>query len=373
MSAATFNPPASAAPIIVTTNRAAILETLCHATELSRLELSERTGISVPTVHRLCAQLEKEDLIAARGEKRDGNKGRPVSLFRFRSESHAVLAVAIRSDRMIGALVGLDGTVLKHLQYSCLHDDEEKGYNYVATTIDLLRTLQRHAQDAGIPCHGIGVAVPGIVQPNGLVSHAPELGWVDVPLPSILEKSFSEEILVENNANAFTYGEWSRGVAQGRNPVVGFFPERVGVGSGIVCDGGILHGYRGGAGEVGSMLTGTTALNAYHINAGDLETQFAQLVAKAPDSNPGVQRQLLDLTILSIANISALIDPETIVISPSISMAGARRLIDAARERLTGRIPHVPQIVLSQLGDMAPIVGMGELIAERVRGGIFNG
>lgn len=373
MSATTFIPPASASPIVVSTNRAAILETLCHATELSRLELSERTGISIPTVHRLCAQLEREGFIAARGEKRDGNKGRPISLFRFRSESHAVLAVAIRSDRMLGALVGLDGTVLKHLQSPCRRDGEDRTCNYVATAIDLLRTLQRHAQDAGIPCHGIGVSVPGIVQPNGLVSHAPELGWVDVPLSSILEESFNEEILVENNANAFTYGEWSRGIARGRNPVVGFFPERVGVGSGIVFDGGILHGYRGGAGEVGSMLTAESSMNAYHLSAGDLETRFAQLIAQNPDENPAVRRQLQELTILSIANISALIDPETIVISPSISRAGARRLIDAAKERLAGRIPHVPQIVLSQLGDMAPIIGVGELIAQRVRGGIFNG
>lgn len=105
------------------------------------------------------------------------------------------------------------------------------------------------ARERAIPLLGLGVGVPGIVDPGpeSLVS-APALGWKKVPLKQIWEQRFSLPVIVENKARAAAMAEALGGSAQG---VTSFVYVSMGtdvhssVEAAVVTDGLPYRGARG--------------------------------------------------------------------------------------------------------------------------------
>lgn len=101
---------------------------------------------------------------------------------------------------------------------------------------------------------GIAVGVPSpVVHSRGVIENSPNLGLNGFPLKAELEKRFKCAVLVENDANAGTYGEWKMGAAQGYQHVIGVFPGS-GIGGGLILNGALYRGVNGGAGELGHMI-----------------------------------------------------------------------------------------------------------------------
>ena len=99
------------------------------------------------------------------------------------------------------------------------------------------------------------MAVAGVVRrSDGLVSMAPNLGWVDVPLGARLARALATAIpiAVVNDADAGVLGESRRGAAIGVDDVL-YVSGEVGVGGGMIVDGRLLTGVAGFAGEIGHM------------------------------------------------------------------------------------------------------------------------
>lgn len=100
----------------------------------------------------------------------------------------------------------------------------------------------------------VGVGAPGPLNPkDGIVVAAPNMGWKNVPLRKLLEADLKCPVIVDNDVNMGTYGEYVAGAAQGKKLVVGIFPG-TGIGGGIVVDGHVIHGASGAAGEVGHII-----------------------------------------------------------------------------------------------------------------------
>ena len=106
---------------------------------------------------------------------------------------------------------------------------------------------QRH------PLLGIGVGVPGSVdsQDNGIVD-SPQLGWNQVPLGARSAASSACRCIVENNVNALAVAERLYGIGRSHDNFL-VVTIGTGVGAGIVVDGAVLRGARGGAGEFGHI------------------------------------------------------------------------------------------------------------------------
>jgi glucokinase len=118
--------------------------------------------------------------------------------------------------------------------------------------------LAREAlEEAGGPSAELsyaGVGAPGPLDPKkGVVLTAPNLGWKNVPLADMLRKALKRPVVVDNDVNMGTFGEYIDGAAKGRKLVVGIFPG-TGIGGGIVIDGEVIHGASGAAGEVGHII-----------------------------------------------------------------------------------------------------------------------
>ncbi len=355
-------------------SKGAILESLCAHSPQSRSELAQRTGFPLPTVHRLCAQLKDDGFIEDTGETHDG-PGRPVQLLKFNPTVHASIAINIRSCRIDGAVFGLDGTILHEETTICKTDDDDQHAmpQYLQLAIQLITSLINWTEHNNIPHTGIGIALPGIVRPNGIIDVASELGWNKTPLRSILQTQFDDTILIENNANAFAYGEFVSTNAAEKNPVVGFIMRPYGVGAGIVSNGQILHGFHGSAGELGYTLTSSSSLKNYYPTGGNLEKLIYEIGLNGENaaSDEGSVQELLDLVALSIANLCLIADPEIIVIDVK-DVVNENTLIQGIRNRLIGRIPNVAEITGTQLGQQATLIGIGVLTAQAVRGKVFQ-
>ena len=120
------------------------------------------------------------------------------------------------------------------------------GVAVVETMIGLLRQLPVEGVGA------LGVDVPGLAGPGGIV-WAPNLpGWEHMPLGNALRRRFNLPVLVESDRNAFVTGEAWQGVARECRDVV-FIAIGTGIGAGIISGGRLLRGYGELAGCLGWM------------------------------------------------------------------------------------------------------------------------
>lgn len=151
------------------------------------------------------------------------------------------------------AAVSLDGRVLMLLRGPARAEAAAP-----AVTINIaenIMALEAAARARGMGrARAIGVAVPGPLNVfEGTVMAAPHVAaWRRYPLRQRLEAALRRRVVVENDANAWTLGEFWRGAARGRRNAV-FLILGTGVGGGLIVDGKIVHGRSGMAAEFGHI------------------------------------------------------------------------------------------------------------------------
>ncbi|MFW5729668.1 MAG: ROK family protein, partial [Spirochaetota bacterium] len=120
----------------------------------------------------------------------------------------------------------------------------------------MIEAVESALKDANIDrdaLESIGIVSPGPIDfADGVVLETPNLDLSNFPVRDALEKEFACPVLLENDVNAGTYGEYIRGAAAGFRHVVGIFPG-TGVGGGLILDGRLFRGSTGGAGEIGHI------------------------------------------------------------------------------------------------------------------------
>ena len=128
-------------------------------------------------------------------------------------------------------------------------------------------------------CVGVGVGVRGVVRhSDGLVRFAPNLGWVDVPLGELRRRRCCRATCPSWSANDADLGaraEHIRGAARGARSVV-YLSGEVGVGGGILLEGGPLTGAGGYAGEVGHMVVNPRGRACRCGSTGCWETEIGE-------------------------------------------------------------------------------------------------
>jgi len=105
---------------------------------------------------------------------------------------------------------------------------------------------------------GIGVCTPGLLNvKQGIVEATANLhGWVNVPITKLVAKEMGMDerrIVLDNDANTALLAEVWVGAARGKENVV-MLTLGTGVGGAMFCDGRLLRGSRGSAGELGHQI-----------------------------------------------------------------------------------------------------------------------
>ena len=234
-------------------NLSAIVRELHDRGPRSRSDLVARTGLTRSAIRALIGELVTGDLVTEERAAPLGTPGRPSPLVRLNPDGAVVLALEIAVDSLAAAIVGLGGEV-----FDLVRVDRPRSHTSVeeiAADLADLATLVRARRPTDNNVIGIGVTIVGVVRRiDGLVSMAPNLGWVDVPLGERLAAALDTPvpIWVANDADLGALAELRRGAAVGAGNML-FVSAEVGVGGGLIVDGLPLTGVAGYGGEVGHI------------------------------------------------------------------------------------------------------------------------
>jgi len=120
----------------------------------------------------------------------------------------------------------------------------------------VVRTVRDALSDAGIDAkqvRAIGIAVPGpIDHAAGRIIALTNVGVEKMDLRDLLSAQIGIPVVLDNDVNAGTFGEYVAGAAKGYRDVIGVFPG-TGVGGGIIIGGHLYRGHGGRAGEIGHI------------------------------------------------------------------------------------------------------------------------
>ncbi|WP_043097025.1 ROK family protein [Kallotenue papyrolyticum] len=174
----------------------------------------------------------------------------------------------------------------------------------------LIATLLRDAGVTADAISGIGVGVPGPVDPvAGIVRRAPNLaGWENVPLRAALSERIGLPVVVGNDANVAALGEWRFGSGQGTQHFA-YVTISTGIGGGVIAEGRLLLGRYGLAAEVGHMIIDPHGPRCGCGNYGCWEalasgTALARAATQAVQHEPSLIRELAGSLPISGAHVA---------------------------------------------------------------------
>jgi glucokinase len=100
---------------------------------------------------------------------------------------------------------------------------------------------------------GVGVGAPMANYFTGMVEHAPNLGWKNVPLKKHFEEKFRTHAIIENDANLAAVGEKKWGAGKGLSDFI-LITLGTGVGSGLILENRLYRGHMALGAEGGHII-----------------------------------------------------------------------------------------------------------------------
>ncbi|OAN42669.1 sugar kinase [Microbacterium sp. H83] len=224
-----------------------------------------------------------------------------------------------------------------------------------------------------------GLVVPGIVDAEaGLGVFASNLGWTNAPLRELAAAELGLPVAFDHDVRAASWAEHVLGGARAyENSVV------LVIGTGIA--GALLVGGRpytagGYAGEIGhspiadgpvcacgargcleAVASAGAIARRYRDATGVTPDGAKDVIARAAAGDPiaaDIWDSALDALTLSLAQLTAVVAPEAVVIGGGLSRAGGA-LFDELRTRLAARLSfhRIPDLVPAELSGNAGILG----------------
>ena len=367
-------------------NESAVLEQIRRHGPLTRSDVARQLHLSLPTITRIANELLSTGLIVE-SSTAGSSGGRRPGLLTFNARANLIIGVYV-GHKMVAALADLDGEIIERHTETSLAGDAG-----LQQLIRIIKSLRGQADALGLSVRGIGVGAPSIISfPAGVVAWAPGLGWRGSALKPLLEAALGLPVFVENEVNLLAVGESWRGAGRGIRRLA-CISVGTGIGAGLILDGQLYRGERGAAGEIGYIVPNERYLGCRADGFGTLESLADRnalvtrscekmqagepsLLDAACASDPtrltaemvlGAARdgdllaraamaEVIDYLSIAIANLVCIVDPERIVLSGDLA-AYAGMFIEPIRERIQGLVPAMPEIVASELGMDAAVLG----------------
>lgn len=243
-------PSVSISPLVPGATAGELLDHIRSGRATTRGELGRLTGLSRTAISARLGSLAEAGLVLE-GDEESATGGRPASTLVLNRNAGLVLAVAIGRSRSQMSVCSLDGMDLA----SASHDQEVGlGPDVLMPVItDHLARMLSELDRSAAEVLGVGLSLPGVVdQARGVsVDSAALAGWDGVPLAPYLAEVADAPLVVDNDCNVMALSETNAHLLDHDDVLV--LKASTGLGLGIVCDGRILRGHRGAAGELGHV------------------------------------------------------------------------------------------------------------------------
>ena len=242
---------------------------------------------------------------------------------------------------------------------------------------------------------GVGIGIPGPIDEDGVVPHTANLGWGYKEVSKELSELTGLPCKGGNDANVAALGEMWKGGAAGYKNVV-MVTLGTGVGGGIIIGGKILTGSNGAGGEIGHIhvddnipghcgcgnqgcleqvasATGIVNLAYQALSSSDKPSVLregevtAKTVFDAVKADDALAKEIAErfgkYLGTALANITAVTDPQAIVIGGGVSKAGPILLayVEKYYQQYCFKSCKNVKFALATLGNDAGIYGGAKL------------
>lgn len=331
-------------------NRALVLDLVRRRGPFARADLVRATGLSAQTVSNIAAGVVGAGLV-----REVPGGGRRLEVV---AGSRSAIGVHLDPAHLVVVRTDLTGAVL-----AAEHVDLD-ATDHPARTLDTMAAAVRRVRGGRSAPAGIGLAVPGPIDPDGVRMGTPAQlpAWWSLPVTEELAARTGLPVLLEKDGVASALGEvWAEPAA---DDLVSVFLGH-GISAATVAAGEVVRGATGNAGEFGGMPVEAhgrwtevweacqplqqvrRAVTAGLLPAGipldratDVRHAFERLCA-TPTAAPLVAEAGAALGS-ALAHVVELLDVPRVTIGGSAALAGGDVFIAAVRERLAVRLPQGP-------------------------------
>ena len=312
------------------------------------------------------------------------------------------IGIDIGGTNTVFGIVDSEGNCLE--KKSILTTDYDTSEGLVKAIFEQLQVMLISLKKVNVV--GIGIGAPNGNYYNGTIEYAPNLKWKGVVnLVKLFYKYFDVPVFVTNDANAAAIGEMTYGVAKGVKDFV-VVTLGTGLGSGIVCNGKLVYGSDGFAGELGHTIVEENGRECACGRKGCLETYVsatgivrtaqlmleksskpsllrevsaekisAKAIAESAKKGDELAQDIFDFTAkklgFSLANLVAITCPEMIVLFGGLANAG-ESIIEPTKKYMEQNLLRIfkekVSIVPSGLkGGNAAILGASSLVWNELK------
>lgn len=227
-------------------NRSRIINLLYKKGELTKQDISQALGLSLPTITQNLRKLMEEGLVEENGtiESTGGRKPKVVAL---RDNARVAVGVELSKNHVKLVLIDLHARLLSSLKIFLPFENTNSYWEEITRHVESLIASAGFRKEQVL---GVGLATPGIVKPEEkMLEFAPTLNIKNVDL-SIFTEKLSYPVMVENEANVAGFAEmW--GIERLSSAV--YVSITKGVGGAVLIDNKVYSGLHFRAGEFGHM------------------------------------------------------------------------------------------------------------------------
>lgn len=357
-------------------NERTLLDHLRSFGPLSRAQLARESGLSKPTVSLALTNLENAGLVHVVGSA-SGKPGPAAVLYEANPKAGFIAAVDIGRAWIRVAIADLAGTIVSR------HDSPNRARSAPALVREIRKLAHQAADEIGLAWEDVVSTVigsPGVLDPaTGALRFSSNLpGWGRPGLVDELRNALGPDLTLENDVNLAALGEAVYGCGRGVDNFV-LLSVGTGVGVGVIIDGRLYRGARGGAGEVGFFPLGDSPTADATSNRGVFEelssadgvvrsarelgltgVSNAKAVFEAAAAGDRRALSVVDQEgrrlAVAITAICALLDPEMVVLTGGVGR-NTEAMLPAITDELARLSPLRPKVIPSELGDGAALLG----------------
>jgi predicted NBD/HSP70 family sugar kinase len=379
-------------------NRSKALREICFNGPISRLEICQRTDMSQATVTNVVSDLLGENIIAETGSK-ESEGGRPTTLLSINPTYGHIIGIDVGETVIKVSVFDLRFQEL-HTVYQPLSLEENQSEQVVQHIVNGVEQLLIGSGIRRDQILGVGIGFPGLVDPEaGISIFAPNWGWHDIPIVSILESRLGLPMALDNGAKAMALAESMFGAGRDVNNMAVVLVG-TGVGAAIINDGTLYRGAMNSAGELGhttieidgrACRCGKKGCLEAYIGApgiisrymelagttdpeliGDQKEMISTIVQAAREGN-ATARKVLDETLnylsVGIGNLVNLVNPQKVVVGGWVGLMLAEELLPSLNDNICQYALQQPfrktEIGQCQLKEESVAEGAAALILER--------
>lgn len=235
-------------------NKKKVLSLIKQKQKISRSEITQKTGLTPPSVSRIVDSLVQRDRLVEYTGVQTVKSGRPPVVVRFKGETNYIIGIDLGAVYIRGCLVDLKGNFITEIQ---MPTEIDKGFHSIIKKIRQLVEKFRQREGRQAKIWGVGIGMAGLVnKKTGVIEFSPDFGWNEIDMTRELQEKISLPFFYDNSTRLMALGELDFGSIPN---LQNFAVVNVGYGiaAGLVIDGKIVRGKNGYAGEFGHIPVST--------------------------------------------------------------------------------------------------------------------